>query len=226
MTFLKKETTKNFIFYFPEPEASSISSISSILEDNYKRIIGDLDSDGMPKIKIRVYPSVEEFHKGINAPNAPLWAVGTVWMADEIRMVSPNNPGEMHTPKSIIQVSVHEFTHCVVFSINPQLKFTCPWLSESIALYEAGQFRNPFTIPTMKKGNYPSLAELNMNMQNKKVYAVGYTIIEYIKSKWGMNSVRELIKANGNLKVVLDIDDEQFEKDWYRYACEKYIKDH
>lgn len=29
--------------------------------------------------------------------------------------------------------------------------------------------------------------------------------------------------GNGNLKVVLDIDDEQFEKNWYRYVYEKYI---
>lgn len=222
-SFPYTSVTEHFTIYYTGSDKSSIARIEEQLEENYERIVEELAPQSMPKLIIRIYPDLDSFHKRIDRPEAPDWLVGVAWKKDEIRMVTPNNPGPSHTYDSIMKVIVHEFAHCVTLNITNYPTQSMSWLYESIALYEAGQFYNPKDYAYMRNGNYPTLAELNHNNTDPKVYDIGYTIIEYIRDTWGMGSVRELVASSGNLPAVLGKGTEEFEKGWYGYVQQKYL---
>lgn len=214
--------TEHFCIYYNDKDQPCIDDVAKQLEGNYDKIVEDLKPGKLPKIKVKIYPSVEEFHKAIKMFNAPEWAVGAVWGYDEIGFVSPLNPGHHHGYDSILKTAVHEFTHCVVNNIMPG-QYLPRWLWEGIALYEAGQFSHPKGFKPFRPGNYPTLSRLN-DRSSPLIYQVGYTIIEYIVEVWDMKAVRELIATCGNIKQVLGISEEQFEEGWFLYVKTKYLE--
>ena len=97
------------------------------------------------------------------------------------------------------------------------------WLWEAISVYEAKQFVDPKTLPYLNE-HYPNISELNNRTKGGKIYSCGYTIIEYILSKYGQNNLINLIKNYGDLKRTLNVTDDLFCKDWYEFVQEKYLR--
>lgn len=217
--FLTKET-KHFIYYFTTQDKSSINDISSQLESKSQQIIEELRAGNIPKVKVKIYPDLKTLHYSVGKPDAPDWSVGTAWGQNEIRIVSPNNPGPKHNYESILKVVVHEFAHTVTLNINPKHK---TWLWESIALYEAGQFRDPKTIAYLCKGEKPLFMNYTNTLINPQIYDFGYTIIEFIIKEWGIQSVHDLIVSNGDVQKVLGLSPQQFQDSWYQYVKDKYL---
>ncbi|WP_432666578.1 hypothetical protein R9X47_09555 [Wukongibacter baidiensis] len=217
------EEKEHFIYYFTLQDKDSITEIDKTLENNYKKVVNDLKPDNLPKIKIRIYPGLKTFHKGMGWSNYPDWAVGTAYGVDEVRIVSPNNPGPAHSYDAILQVAVHEFTHVVTNNIS-SFAYKNTWLWESIALYEANQFKNPKEIKDLKTDKYQKFTEIRDSIQRPEIYEIGYTIIEYIKYEWNMETVRNLIKNNGNVEKVVGITPNELEKGWYEYISKKYLE--
>ncbi|MBD0351108.1 MAG: hypothetical protein ICV65_08140, partial [Flavisolibacter sp.] len=67
----------------------------------------------------------------------------------------------------------------------------------------------------------PTLNELNQ-LSNTYIYEVGHFIGEFIVETKGISALSELIKNNGNLKETLNMDDEQFIKQWFAFVKTKY----
>lgn len=221
-TFIKEEK-EHFVYYFTQQDESSIEDIDKILESNYKKIVNDLKPGNLPKIRIRIYPGLEEFHKAMGWTNSPDWAVGTGYGSNELRMVSPNNPGPSHNYDSILKVAVHEFTHVVTINIT-SFNSTNAWLWESIALYEANQFSDLNRVKSLKSGDYPKFTKISDSIKNPEIYSIGYTVIEYIKETWSMEAVRKLIINNGDIENTLGVTPDELEKGWYEYISKKYLQ--
>jgi len=73
-------------------------------------------------------------------------------------------------------------------------------------------------------GHYPNISELNNRTKGGKIYTCGYTVIEYILSKYGQDNLIYLIKNYGNLKSTFNVTDDQFCKDWYNYVTRKIFE--
>ena len=69
--------------------------------------------------------------------------------------------------------------------------------------------------------NPPSLKELN-EIINPKIYEVGYFIVQFIVETQGTAALKSLIQNNGDLEDTLDIDDEEFTKQWFAFLKKKY----
>ena len=121
--------------------------------------------------------------------------------------------------------AVHEFAHLVTMQVNSTISNNPRWLWEAVALYENNEFVDPKLLSYMVSGNYPTLAELNTdyNVSNHSIYDVGYVLLEYVVLTWGMNTVIELIKNNGNLSNSLGMTTQEFESGWYQFVEEKYL---
>jgi hypothetical protein len=76
----------------------------------------------------------------------------------------------------------------------------------------------------LESEQYPRLEELNQRFKGGKIYACGYTIIEYILFKFGQNKLIKLIQNYGDLQGVFNVSDEQFCRDWYEFVKVKYLK--
>jgi hypothetical protein len=135
------------------------------------------------------------------------------------------------------KIAVHEFAHTVTLKLlldseeqpvnstdfDKKLSSFPIWLWEAISVYEASQFTDPKTLPYLNNGQYPTLAELNSPLKGGKIYSCGYTIIEYILSEYGQDTLISLIRNYGDLKKTLNVTESQFSASWYEFV-KKYLK--
>lgn len=207
------KNTKHFEIHYTKSDEACIDRVSKKLEENYERIVNDLNAENVPMITVSIYPNLEKFHESIAAyvRNPQDWVVGISTSSSNIQMVSPNNPGPSHNYNSIMQVAVHEFTHCVTYAIVKSQSSSPNWLWDSIALYEAGQSRN------FNRNKLPTIAKLK-EKGNTYIYTFGYSLADYIISRWGIEEMRELVKSNGDIEKTLGISTEEFEKGWREYV--------
>jgi hypothetical protein len=228
----QRKETKHFRFIYSAIDTASIEAIASNLEDNYSRIITELEVRQQPKVEVTIYPSIRAYHLAINNPNAPDYEVGSAMGKEAFRIVSPNNPGPVWNYEFMMKAFIHEFTHCVHYTIldglnTKELAIVSEndsqgtWLFEALACYEAGQYFPPSKFKYLTQGNYPTLAELS---ESGKVYDIGYVMIDYIKTSWGTKDLNQLIRTNGNIQANLGISEAEFEKGLYNYIEQKYLR--
>ncbi len=212
---------EHFVVKYTQRDETVISDIVAALEGKYPRVVSDLRPNMQPVIQVTIHPDLRTFHRAIGAPlGTPSWVVG---MADtdgrSIQMVSPLKPGPSHNYQSMIEVAVHEMVHAVCLNLNPRLA-DMKWLSESVALYYAGQFRDPKARPYLQRSEFPSVEELNTTTKH---YDVGYVLIEFIVAEWGTGAVRDLVVAGGDISDVLGITVSNFESQWHQFIRMKYL---
>jgi len=68
------------------------------------------------------------------------------------------------------------------------------------------------------RGN-PTLKDLNSSNQ---VYNVGYTIPEYLVSKYGKGKLPQFIRSYCDFETVLGVTGKEFEQSWKKFVKEKY----
>lgn len=226
----KEIRTEHFTFlYSSSIDKSKIIELSNALESNYQNIGNNLKTIPSDNIEINIYSQRWRYIKATKN-----WGgSGNIEGTSKMHFVELAW-GETDNKK----VAVHEFAHTVtlkmLLDIEPQpinsnefdKKFsTFPtWLWEGISVYEAQQFVDPKTLPYFNNGKYPSIAELNNRFKGGKIYSCGYTIIEYIISKYGQDNFIQLIKNYGDLKKTFNISEEQFSNEWHEFIKTKYLK--
>jgi len=215
--------TPHFQLFATDIDHKNIFELGQTLEQNYPRIMGDLQPDQTWVTIVRLYPDFTSFRAAIGMPGAPPWVIGVSYTEKEIRIMSPNSPelGPGYPYDFMLQCLVHEFVHCVTLNINRSIP---RWLFEGTALFEAGQFVNPRNLSYVVSGNYPTLSELNSNWTgNVMIYEVGYVLVEYIVNDWNIEALRNLIRHGGNIPIVLGISVAEFENGWYAFIEDKYL---
>jgi len=226
----KEIKTQHFTFLFSSSiDTATIIELANALESNYARIGQDLKTKPSYNIETDIYTQRWRYIKATGN-----WtASGNIEGISKLHFVE-QAWGENDSRK----VAVHEFAHTVTLKLlldneaqpvnlnNFDKKFsTFPtWLWEAISVYEANQFVNPKTLPYLSNGQYPNISELNNRLKGGKIYSCGYTIVEYIFSKYGQDNFISLIKNYGDLKRTFNVTDDQFCKDWYEFVKEKYLK--
>jgi hypothetical protein len=227
----KKEIkTQHFDFLFSSSiDTSTIIALANTLESNYERIGNDLKTQPSGNIETNIYAQRWRYVKATGN-----WGgSGNIEGISKLHFVE-QAWGESDNKK----VAVHEFAHTVTLKLlldnetQPidskrfDKKFlTFPtWLWEAISVYEANQFVDPGTLPYLNNGQYPVISELNDRLKGGKIYSCGYTIIEYILTRYGQDNLIKLIENYGNLKNTFNVTDEQFCKEWYEFVKGKYLK--
>lgn len=134
------------------------------------------------------------------------------------------------------QLAVHEFVHTVTlkFLLDREAKpldasafdrkfASFPvWLWEAVACYEANQRNNPRDFAYVRAGRFPDLNELSNRSAGAKIYDVGYTIVEFIESRWGHEATIRLIQAHGNTQEALGVSATEFVRLWQAFVETKY----
>jgi hypothetical protein len=226
----KSIKTAHFTFYFSSSiDSLKIIELSNALEDNYFRIGNDLKTKPSDNIEINTYASRWRYIKATGN-----WGgSGNIEGISKIHFLE-QSWGEPDSKK----VAVHEFAHTVTLKLlldhdhqplKPEefdKKFaTFPtWLWEGISVYEAKQFVDPKTLSYLNNGQYPGIPELNNRFKGGKIYSCGFTIIEYILSTYGHEKFLTLIKKYGDLETTLNLTEEEFCKEWYKFVRLKYMK--
>jgi hypothetical protein len=222
-------TTKHFTFIVTgSVDTAVVNNLAAILESNYARITGDLNTIPFDPIEVNIYSAQWRY----------ILATGNWSASGHIE-----GPAKLHfvedseSIKGNWKIALHEFTHAVflkrLIDAAPQpfnrqefdAKYqTLPvWLWEAVSVYEADQFRDPKTLKFLTGGTYPSLKELN-DRSNGKIYACGYTLVEFIHHRYGKEQLLQLINRYGDVQAVLGVTEEEFTREWYRFILAKYLK--
>jgi hypothetical protein len=217
-------TSEHFIFYSIDKDKPCLKDLSETLETNYSRITATFKPELPSKIRVRVYPDIDEFQISIGWLESLDWFVGCL-TKQEIRMVSPLNPGKIHSYHSLLIVAVHEFAHLVQSALSVD-SATPLWLDEGVAMYEAGQMDEHgrrAIARCIKNDCVPSLNELESGkLCQSESYEFYYTIAEFIVTKFGYDKLIKLIKAPTDYQDIFGISGEEFENQWLSYLAGAY----
>ncbi len=198
---------------------SIIDPINTKLEENYLKVLGDLEVTSMDKVTIRLWNNETYFLDDMEQAIGRRYtgASGWVYSANDIRI--------LYRGSSTSQIALHEFCHAVSLAVNNSIGNNPRWLWEAVAIYESGEFTDPKTISYIVNRNFPILDELNsdFNTGGNKIYAVGYLLSEYIIATWGKANFVSLIKANGDIQQTLEVSIHQFEDGWVEFVKSKYL---
>ena len=222
--------TTHFTFRFSSSiDTTTIIELANALENNYPRIASDLKTQPSGNIETNIYAKRWRYIKA----TGNLSASGSIEGISKLHFVE-QAWGESNSKK----VAVHEFAHTVTLKLlldnepqpvnskNFDKKFAgfTTWLWEATSVYEAQQFVDPKTLPYLSSGHYPTILELNNRLKGGKIYSCGYTIIEYLLSRYGQDVFINLIKNYGNLEATINLSDDQFCKQWYEFVRQKYLQ--
>jgi hypothetical protein len=215
-------TSAHFRFQYAPLDAANIERTAEAVEREYARIIADLRAGSMPTVNVTFYTD----HSAMAAATRPVagvvppWASGLVTSSSEIHMMSLNAP-EWGPYERRLSGLVHEFAHCVSMRINPGIPNRPRWLWEAVAIYEAGESVDLRGLDYMRALTPPSFEMLN-SFDNTRVYQVGYSIAEFVVSRWGAQALVDLVIRGGDTVAVLNIPLTDFERDWFAFARQRY----
>jgi hypothetical protein len=219
-----QKTSQHFDFYSSDTDCKALDDIAKTLEDNYGRITDHLQTQ-FARIKVCIYPDTKTFHNAIYMPDAPDWVVGAGGI-NELKMVSPLNPGSAHTYASLMQAIVHELTHAAVLNARGErgLSGLPKWLNEGYAFYEAHQMndvmRRTVKLHSLKKAP-PTWVQLDtasvVEFGNMDGYAFSTMIIEFLENTYGYDKLLKLIMAPENIDAIYGVTRRDLEKQWIQY---------
>lgn len=228
---LAKES-QHFAFYSTKGDIGVLDSLAIILENNYVRITDRLGIQIEKKINVKVFPDLKSFHAVIHYPDAPDWVVGSC-IGDELLMVSPLNPGSVHSYESLMQVIVHEFVHIAVYYAcgNKVVTVLPKWLNEGYAQYEAGQINEHIrrsVESSLREKVPPTWAQLNnasaMEFGHMNGYGLSVTIVEFLVVTYGIDKLVLLIKEPENMEAIYGMPENTLEKQWIQYIQHEKIE--
>lgn len=222
-----QKTTQHFEFYCSESDRPILDKLANTLEENYPRITDNLQTQFIEKIRVLIYPDIRSFHTAIYMPDAPEWVVGAAGK-DELMMVSPLNPGSVHSHASLIKAIVHELTHTAVINVRVQGLVGLPkWLNEGFAFYEANQMTDGWresVKANFAKEELPSWTQLDnantVDFGDMDGYALSTTIIEFLVNVYGFDKLRQLILTPKKIESIYGFSSDDLEKQWAEYLRE------
>jgi hypothetical protein len=215
-------TSAHFRFQYTPLDAANIERTAEAVEREYARIIADLRVGSMPTVTVTFYTDHAAMAAATRAVAGvvPPWASGLVTSQSEIHMMSLNAPGWGPYDRRLSGL-VHEFAHCVSMRLNPAIPNRPRWLWEAVAIYEAGESVDLRGLDYMRALTPPSFEMLN-SFDNTRIYEVGYSIAEFVVTRWGSQALADLVTRSGDTVAVLNISLPDFERDWFAFARQRY----
>lgn len=218
-----KKESDHFEFYSIDKDKEVLGNLEKSLEDNYDRISKDLNVNLERKIKVNIYPDIEQFHNEVDMGSTEEWFVGAA-KNGEIFMVSPLNPGSVHNYDTLLKVVVHEYTHILVGEIN---NYTDTYLNEGIAVVESNQIfddgMNEYLKYATSSNKLPSIDDMKNNYSNlEQPYIESGGFVDFLLKKYGYENVISIIKEPEKIEDITGRAKDVLQEDWKKHILENY----
>jgi RNA polymerase sigma-70 factor (ECF subfamily) len=194
------------------------------LQSNFYRITSKLNVTPTNKLTFEIFPSLEAFHQAAGVPNAPPHFNAYFGGSNRVRMVSPLNPGPVHSYESVRSSSLFMFAAWLTRQMNPQSPL---WLYNGIGGYigratsRRTVSRNLSTI--MQTGIFPTLNQINQVRgrdisEHIPVFALCNTVIDFIVTRYGLNTLQDLIRNPVDFEHIFGETLPEFEAEWIQFV--------
>jgi hypothetical protein len=222
-------------------DSTTLRAMLVFLEQHRNRVINDLEATtvGTIHIEIQSKPIFDStWKKLIDSVGLGFQPQGLTGSDGTIYIYGPW--AESHTGKPLGTVALHEFAHAVTkrsavehvaASGRDTLAFLASlgaigqrtrWLSEAIALYEAGQSTDLNHFGYLIRGKYPSIETLN-DPANSQIYDIGYRLAEYVVNTWGRDALVRLVNDDGNVQAALGVTPDVLMRGWFLHIEDRYL---
>jgi len=215
-------TSAHFAFRYPPRDEAIVPSIAAAVEREYTRILDDLRVAAIPTVTVTLYADHAALEAAVRpiVGGIPSFASGLVTSSTAIHMMTPSAAG--WGPLDRMQSNlVHEFAHGVSLQLNPRIAINPRWLWESVAIYEARQSVDLRSVSYMAALDPPSFESM-ASVDNTRIYDVGYSIGEFIVSRWGPLALPQLVAVNGDTASALGVPLADFQRRWFAFVRERY----
>ena len=210
-----------FDFYLEDRDIETVNDLEKTLNKNFLELTSIMQTRFADKIAVIIYPDIKEFHKAINFEDAPDWVVGAAGR-NQLKMVSPLNPGRVHDYESLIKSIVHELCHSVVINMREQGQVGLPkWLDEGFAFYYAKQLteeNKSDILKSTKQSDIPSWESLNnagtAEFGDKNGYVFSALIVEFLIDNYGYDTIRKLILQPNDFQTIFGLSELELERKW------------
>lgn len=221
-TLSLKQESDHFMFYATDKDKEVLDELEKSLEDNYERISKNLGVKLERKVNVSIYPDIESFHDGIGMSDAEDWVVGAA-KNGEMFMVSPSNPGSVHTYDNLMKVIVHEYAHILVGEINST---TDIYLNEGMAVVQANQIEEntkKFLKESCELNKLPTIDEIKNNFfELDERYELSGGFVEFLVNNYGYDKVTKIIAEPQNLENITELSKNELFENWKEYIVENY----
>lgn len=222
-------------------ERAAIDSLAAFLESHREALASSLGSPSMPTTHVRIQSDAEfraRWGATIDSSGIGFQPQGLTAADGAIYIAGPW--AARHTGHPLDVVALHELAHAMTWrsavehvaasggdtvayvARRVQLGRKLRWLSESIALYEAGQSTDLNRFGYLWRARYPTTAQLN-EPSNSQVYDIGYRLGEFIEWRWGRGALLKLVYADGDAGRALGVSDEQLMRLWFDRIEDRYL---
>lgn len=207
-------------YYFPDDEGAQ--DVYDLALQEAPRIIEDLRLEETDKMDIYIYKDqdlMQRKYVGYIAYFMDLpWFIGGA-NQNELVMVSPATPNEVHTYDTILQTILHEIGHVYNYQLNPNLDL---WLDEAMAMVLAGQGAN--TVPEDAIGmTIPSIQETKtwnpLTFEQIDGYFFARLYANYLIDEYGYDAWLQLLET-GDYDAAYDKDHEAIYDEWVDYVVD------
>jgi hypothetical protein len=224
--------TEHFIIRYIELDNSTLYMIAEEAENAYDKVTSDLQCHPENKTVVRIGTD-EQDHE--SAEWFGSYSIGS----NLIDLLSPTQKRWTNYESYIRKSMHHEYTHHVIFS---EYNMVFPdWLNEGVATYEAGEkpedqheykeFQNAAAKNKLVPLDDMWIFDLLEDDERHLAYLEAYTVIEYIESEYGHDTLIDILNARKNepdmdlvLTDTLGVSYEEFQIAWMAYVKEKYGK--
>ena len=217
----QQHATAQFLFHYTDGDAAGIAGLAAEANARAPRVAADLGAASMAQVRVYLYPTHAELASAVRplAGDIPSWATGLVTSARDIHLLSTRASTSAEILAAATTVT-HEFAHCATLHINPQSANNPRWLWETVAVYEAGQTRDPRTVPAVAAAP-PAIATLN-GFESTLIYDIGHTLGLFITERAGADALRRLVLSHGDTQTVLGMTPSEMLGAWHAWARARY----
>lgn len=204
-------------YYFPDDEGAQ--DVYDLALSEAPRLIEDLRLEDIDKIEIYIYEDQDLMQRKYVGYAAYLmdlpWFIGGA-NQNQLVMVSPATPNEIHDYDTILQTILHEIGHTYNYQLNPNLDL---WLDEAMAMVLAGQGANStptnaigVPIPTYQQ----SKTQNPLTFQEIEGYLFARLYANYLIDEYGYDAWLQLLKS-GDYDATYNKDQEAIYDEWVDY---------
>lgn len=205
----------NICLYYQPDDEKGANEIFELLGEKSDEIYSKMNFKSTIPTKVYLYKSQKQLairEAGfITLAFAPSWYIGDSHNGN-IMMVSPYTPVKGHTHDTIVNGTLHELVHSIVYNINPKLSY---FWDNGLATYLSQQKPEKKDITSRP---VPSLEDMHtdngLKFGEMGGYAFSYNYIEYLDKTYGWEKVVAYASGRGNCEEIFGESEEDIYKNW------------
>jgi hypothetical protein len=218
-----------------------VDSLGAFLEAHREELLRRLGSPTMRTTEVRIQSEAEfraQWGRVIDSSGIGFQPQGLTGPDGTIFISGPW--AARHAGQPLGAVALHELAHAATWRAalehvaatgrdtteyiagREKLGQSVRWLSETIALYVAGQSTDLNRFGYLWRARYPSIVQLN-EPANGRIYDIGYRLGEFIEWKWGPGALLRIVYADGDVHRALGVTEAELMRLWFDRIEDRYL---